>query len=103
MENNEIMKRLLQDDSHTETSKKSTSTKSQKEDDLHLSRIRVVTAKYKVYIVLLFIFIFILLFKSIPSIKSLYEAKQNAYNQANSQLVAVRTNIRQAEDDMKYL
>lgn len=103
MENNEIMKRLLQDDSHTETSKKSSSTKSQKEDDLHLSRIRVVTAKYKVYIVLLFIFIFILLFKSIPSIKSSYENKQNAYNQVNSQLTAVRSNIRQAEDDMKYL
>ena len=103
MENNEIMKRLLQDDTHKDASKKSVSIKSQKDEDLHLSRIRVVTAKYKVYIVLLFIFIFILIFKSIPNITRTYDAKHNAYNQVNSQLASLRNDIRKAEDDMKYL
>lgn len=105
MENNEIMKRLLQDDVHNEQAKKSaeTSTKSQKGDDAHMSRIRVVTAKYKVYIVLLLIFICALLFDYIPDMKDSYNAKQNAYNQVNSQLTSIRNDIRKAEDDMNYL
>ena len=104
MENNEIMKRLLQEDSHSEQSKKSeASTKSQKGDEVRLSRIRVVTAKYKVYIVLLLIFICIMLFDSIPNIRDSYKARQNAYNQANSQLALVRNDIKKAEADMQYL
>lgn len=103
MENNEIMKRLLQDDVHDEQTKKSTSTKSQKWDDVHMSRIRVVTAKYKVYIVLLFIFICLLLMDYIPNVRQSYESKQSTYNQVNSQLTAVRNDIRKAEDDMAYL
>lgn len=105
MENNEIMKRLLQDDVHNEQAKKSvvTPTKSQKGDDVHMSRIRVVTAKYKVYIVLLLIFICMLLLNYIPDIKKSYEAKHNTYNQVNSQLTSLRNDIRNAEDDMQYL
>lgn len=105
MENNEIMKRLLEDDVHEEQAKKSSSisNKSQKGDDVHMSRIRVVTAKYKVYIVLLLIFICILLFDYIPDIKNSYEAKQNTYNQVNTQLAWIRADIRNAEDDMAYL
>jgi hypothetical protein len=88
MENNEIMKRLLDDDVHGEQAKKSSSisTKSQKGDDVHMSRIRVVTAKYKVYIVLLLIFICVLLFDYIPDVKNSYEAKQSTYNQVNAKL-----------------
>lgn len=105
MENNEIMKRLLQDDVHNEQAKKpvATSTKSQRGDDVHMSRIRVVTAKYKVYIVLLLIFICLLLMDYIPDIKKSYESKQSTYNQVNSQLASIRTDIRRAEDDMTYL
>lgn len=105
MENNEIMKRLLQDDVHDEQAKKSvaTASKSQKGDEVHMSRIRVVTAKYKVYIVLLLIFICALLLNYIPDIKQSYESKQNTYNQVNSQLTSVRNDIRRAEDDMAYL
>ncbi len=105
MENNEIMKRLLQDDVHDEQAKKSitTSSKSQKWDDVHMSRIRVVTAKYKVYIVLLLIFICLLLMDYIPNTRQSYESKQSTYNQVNSQLTAVRNDIRKAEDDMAYL
>lgn len=105
MENNEIMKRLLQDDVHGEQAKKSTwvASKSQKEEETHISRIRVVTAKYKVYIVLLLIFICVMLFNYIPDIKNSYNAKQNTYNQVNSQLASIRTDIRRAEDDMTYL
>ena len=105
MENNEIMKRLLEDDVHGEPTKKSSwsSTKSQKEEELHISRIRVVTAKYKVYIVLLLIFICILLFDSIPNIRDSYEAKQNAYNQVNSQLASIKNDIQKAKADMDYL
>lgn len=103
MENNEIMKRLLQDDVHDEQAKKSTSTKSQKWDDVHMSRIRVVTAKYKVYIVLLLIFIAILLLDYIPNTRDSYESQQSTYNQVNSQLTSVRNDIRKAEDDMAYL
>lgn len=105
MENNEIMKRLLQDDVHSEQAKKSSgsSTKPQKEEELHISRIRVVTAKYKVYIVLLLIFICVLLFDSIPNIRDSYEAKQNAYNQVNSQLTSIRNDIQKAKADMNYL
>ncbi|MBO7505736.1 hypothetical protein J6T66_06545 [bacterium] len=68
-----------------------------------MSRIRVVTAKYKVYIVLLFIFIAVLLLDYIPNIRQSYESKQSTYNQVNSQLTAVRNDIRKAEDDMAYL
>ena len=105
MENNEIMKRLLQDDVHNEQAKKSvaTQTKSQKGDDIHMSRIRVVTAKYKVYIVLLLIFICMLLLNYIPDIRKSYESKQGTYNQVNSKLAAIRNDIRDAEDDMAYL
>ena len=105
MENNDIMKRLLQDDVHSEQTKKSSwgSNKAQKEEELHISRIRVVTAKYKVYIVLLLIFICVLLFDSIPSIKDSYNANKNAYNQVNSQLAVVRNDIKKAEADMDYL
>ena len=105
MENNEIMKRLLQEDVHDEQTKKSvtTTSKSQKWDDVHMSRIRVVTAKYKVYIVLLLIFIALLLLDYIPNIKQSYESKQSTYNQVNSQLTSVRNDIRKAEDDMAYL
>ncbi len=105
MENNEIMKRLLQDDVHDEQAKKSitASSKSQKWDDVHMSRIRVVTAKYKVYIVLLLIFICLLLMDYIPNTRQSYESKQSTYNQVNSQLTAVRNDIRKAEDDMAYL
>lgn len=104
MENNDIMKRLLQDDGHEEQAKKSVSeSKSQKDEEMHISRIRVVTAKYKVYIVLLLIFICMLLLEWIPSMKDAYNAKQSALNQVNSQLAWIRSEIRQAEDDMQYL
>ena len=105
MENNDIMKRLLQDDVHEEQTKKSiwASTKSQKEEETHISRIRVVTAKYKVYIVLLLILICVMLLDYIPDIKNAYNAQQGAYDQANSQLVSIRDDIRKAEDDMNYL
>ena len=105
MENNEIMKRLLDDDVHGEQAKKSSSisTKSQKGDDVHMSRIRVVTAKYKVYIVLLLIFICVLLFDYIPDVRNSYEAKQSTYNQVNAKLAWIRADIRNAEDDMAYL
>ena len=105
MENNEIMKRLLEDNVHDEQAKKSSSIspKSQKGDDVHMSRIRVVTAKYKVYIVLLLIFICVLLLDYIPDVKSSYQAKQSALNQVNSQLAWIRADIRKAEDDMAYL
>jgi hypothetical protein len=68
-----------------------------------MSRIRVVTAKYKVYIVLLLIFICVMLFDYIPDIKNSYNAKQNTYDQVNSQLVSLRNDIRRAEEDMAYL
>ena len=105
MENNEIMKRHLEDNVHDEQAKKSSSIspKSQKGDDVHMSRIRVVTAKYKVYIVLLLIFICVLLLDYIPDVKSSYQAKQSALNQVNSQLAWIRADIRKAEDDMAYL
>ena len=104
MENNDIMKRLLQDDGHEEQAKKSVSaSKSQKDEEMHISRIRVVTAKYKVYIVLLLIFICMLLLEWIPSMKDAYNAKQSALNQVNSQLAWIRSEVRQAEDDMQYL
>lgn len=104
MENNDIMKRLLQEDNQDQAKKsEGASSKSHKEDETHISRIRVVTAKYKVYIVLLLIFICVMLFDYIPDIKDSYNAKQSAYNQVNSQLVSVRNDIRRAEEDMAYL
>ena len=101
MENNEIMKRLLDDGDHTESSQKS--TWSRNKNDIAISRIRVVTAKYKVYIVLLLIFICILLFEYIPNIKRSYNSKKDSYDQVQSQLRSVQDEIKNAEDDMVYL
>ncbi len=103
MENNDIMKRLLQDNGQEQAKKSVSTSKSQKDEEMHISRIRVVTAKYKVYIVLLLIFICMLLLEWIPDIKDSYNSKQNAFNQVNSQLAWIRSDIRQAEDDMQYL
>ena len=104
MENNEIMKRLLQEDSHPEQSKKvEWANKQSKGNDLPISRIRVVTAKYKVYIVLLLIFICILLLEAIPNMKDSYKATTNAYQAAKTKLTAVQDWITKAENDIAYL
>lgn len=103
MENNEIMKRLMQEDNHAGASKKvdSATSKQNKWDELPISRIRVVTAKYKVFIVLLLIFACIMLLEVIPNTKDSYKSSQSKYDQAKSQLVSIQREITDAENDMK--
>jgi hypothetical protein len=61
MENNEIMQRLLQEDSHSEKKSENYVVNQQyNSDGIPMSKIRVVTAKYKVLIVILLIIIGIL-------------------------------------------
>lgn len=104
MENNDIMKRLLQEDSHSESPKNvEWANKQNKGNDLPISRIRVVTAKYKVYIVLLLIFICILLLEAIPNMKDSYKATMDSYQTAKSKLTAVQDWITKAKNDMTYL
>ena len=105
MENNEIMERLLQDDVHSTSNQKGTWTtsKSKDEDENSMSRIRVITAKYRVYIVLLLIFICILVFEAIPNMKNRYNSRESSYQQINSELSSIQTQIKIAENDMKFL
>jgi len=104
MENNEIMKRLLDDNVHGDNSTKFTWTRSKtKDSDTQVAKIRVVTAKYKVYIVLFLIFICILLFKYIPDIKKSYNLRKDSYNQVQTQLRSIQDEIKLAENDMQYL
>ena len=103
MENNEIMNRLLQEDSTVEQKKTEQVNKQTKQGELPISRIRVVTAKYKVYIVLLLIFICVLLFERIPSTKDAYKSTTDSYNTARTKLTAIQDWITKAENDMAYL
>lgn len=104
MENNEIMERLLQDDTHSASNQKNSwaTSKSKNEDD-SISRIRIVTAKYRVYIVLLLIFICIFVFETLPNMKDTYNSRKSSYQQANSELSSIQTEIKIAENDMKFL
>ena len=104
MENNEIMKRLLDDNNHNESQQRATWARSKnKDEDLPISKIRVVTAKYKVYIVLVLIFICVLLFEYIPDIKKSYNWKKDSYSQVQAQLRSVEDEIKKAENNKQYL
>ena len=104
MENNEIMKRLLQDDKSSNPAEKAGwANVKANANDASISKIRVVTAKYKVYIVLILIFAATLLVKYIPNISDAYDADQKAYIQAKNQLTMVERDIEIAKQDMKYL
>lgn len=104
MENNEIMKRLLDDNNHNESQQRATWARGKsKGEDLPISKIRVVTAKYKVYIVLVLIFICILLFEYIPDIKKSYNWKKDSYQQVQTQLKSVEDEIKKAENNKQYL
>ena len=104
MENNEIMKRLLDDTNHNESQQRATWARGKsKGEDLPISKIRVVTAKYKVYIVLVLIFICILLFEYIPDIKRSYNWKKDSYQQVQTQLKSVEDEIKKAENNKQYL
>ena len=105
MENNEIMERLLQDDNHSESSQKNSwaASKSKNEDENSMSKIWVVTAKYRVYIVLLLIFICIFIFETLPNMKDTYNSRRSSYQQVNSELTSVQSEIKIAENDMTLL
>ena len=104
MENNEIMKRLLDDNNHNESQQRAIWARSKnKDEDLPISKIRVVTAKYKVYIVLVLIFICVLLFEYIPDIKKSYNWKKDSYSQVQAQLRSVEDEIKKAENNKQYL
>lgn len=104
MQNNEILQRLLQEDSHGSSRARSViANQTRQEEDLPVSRIRVVTAKYKVYIVILLIFIAILWFESIPNINKSYTNRKASYDQAKSQLNEIKNQIKESELDKTYL
>lgn len=104
MENNEIIEKLLQDNSSSKEPKNdeiSIVKKSNKDNSTSVSTIRVVTAKYKVYIVLLLILICALWIEIIPNADSSYSTQKTSYNQAKSQLNNIKSQIKDAEKDEK--
>lgn len=102
MENNEIMQRLLQEDSHSDNKSENKIAQSYNSSELPMSKIRVVTAKYKLFTVLLIIVICVLWFVKIPQLKSSYDDKQNKYQEAQSQLSAVNIQIKEAKDNNNF-
>ena len=103
MENNEIMKRLMEDN-HTSTSdKKEKSIDLNKEENSSVSRIRVVTAKFKVYMVILAIFICYFWFSIIPNANNNYDSSKSAYENIKWQLITTQALIHEAERNEEYL
>lgn len=104
MENNEIMKRLMEDDSHAKSQESSTPVKeTKKESETSLSRIRVVTAKYKVLTVLFIIFICILGVYTLPDLQTKYDNTIKTYNDQSAKLDEVHAKIIEARNDMNLL
>lgn len=104
MENNEIMQRLLQEDSHSEKKSENNVVKGQQynSEGIPMSKIRVVTAKYKVLIIILLIIIGILWLIRIPELKNIYNSKKDTLNDLKSQLSAINIQIKEAEDNDNF-
>ena len=103
MENNEIMQRLLQEDSHSEKKSENYVVNQQyNSDGIPMSKIRVVTAKYKVLIVILLIIIGILWLIRIPELKSIYNSKKDTLNDLKSQLSSINIQIKEARDNDNF-
>ena len=104
MENNEIMQRLLQEDSHSDkkSENKIIANQSYNSEGIPMSKIRVVTAKYKVLIVILLIIIGILWLIRIPELKNAYNAKQSTYNDLETQLSSINIKIKEANDNNNF-
>lgn len=103
MENKEIMDKLLENSHSVDQSNNQASADSKSKEDVALSRIRVITAKYKVYLVLLLIFICLLLLEYIPNMQDRYNSRQSSFNQVNSQLVSLESQIRDAQKEEQFL
>ena len=104
MENNEIMKRLMEDDNNSKSQQKSATAKeSKRENETSLSKIRVVTAKYKVLTVLFLIFVCIFIFNLIPDAQSKYSNSKTSYNNETQRLKEIKSEIDDAKDDIKLL
>lgn len=104
MENNEILERLLEDDKlDTSSVKDEKVITKQQSGEVQISRIRIISAKYKVYIVLLAILICGLLLIYIPREGDALKTNRSSFTQANSQLDYLKRDIKDAENDMKYL
>ena len=103
MENNEIMKRLMQDSKQNKSSEKESESTTKTNNDTAVSKIRIVTAKYKVYIVLILIFICFMCFDFIPDAQDAYEASQNSLEQVNNEFARVNRDLDDAKKDVKYL
>ena len=104
MENNEIMKRLMEDDNHAKSQENSAPVKeTRKESETSLSRIRVVTAKYKVLTVLFLIFICILGVYTLPDLQTKYDNTIKTYDDQSAKLNEVHAKIEEAKKDMDLL
>jgi cell division protein FtsL len=103
MENNEIMKRLMQDSKQNKSSEKESETTTKANNDTAVSKIRIVTAKYKVYIVLILIFICFMCFDFIPDAQDAYKSSQNSLEQVNNEFARVNRDLDDAKKDVKYL
>ncbi len=104
MENNEIMKRLMEDDNHAKSQESSTPTKEiKKESETSLSKIRVVTAKYKVLTVLFLIFICILGIYTLPDLRTKYDNTIKTYEAQSAKLNEVHAKIIEAGKDVDLL
>ncbi len=103
MENNEIMKRLMEDDSHIKSQQTTPVKENRRDSETSLSRIRVVTAKYKVLSVLFLIFICILGIYIIPDKQNEYNNTVKNYDAEVTKFDAINNKIIEAQKDMKLL
>lgn len=100
MENNEIMQRLLQEDSHSDKkSENKANNQFYSADSIPMSKIRVVTAKYKVLIAILLLIIGIFWLIEIPDMQNSHDSKENTYNDLETKLSAINIKIKEARDN----
>ena len=96
MENNDIIQRLLQEDSHSDkkSENKITNNQSYNSEGIPMSKIRVVTAKYKVLIIILAIILCVIWIVELPKIKGSYNSKKDNLNNLEMQLSNINIQIK---------
>lgn len=102
MENNEIMQRLLQEDSHSDKKSENKVIQTYNSSEIPMSKIRVVTAKYKVLIIVLLIIIGVFWLVRIPEISGSYDIAKEKNENLKAQLSSINIQIKEAKDNDNF-
>lgn len=107
MENNEIMKMLMEDEtndtSSTSKAKNLIANHTHRDEDISISKVRVVTAKYKIFILILIVLMIALYFVYKPEFKASYDRALSSYNNMEANLKELESKITTATSDKKLL